>query len=438
MNSITRFNLSIPVFLLLFLVACNTQKGGLFGKRSPHDKYSNKLSDAGLDKTSLGMEWNSASLNAIDKPLSISLPYKETGYFAGERPTAAGFSFTAKKGEQLIVQISITPVASANIFIDAWQKNNNETSLLGSTDSTNFNLKLDLDEDGQYLVRVQPELLRGVEYTLTITTGPSLAFPVRKEDNPRTSSYWGADRDGGSRSHEGIDIFAKKRTPAIAIAEGRVTRVNENDLGGKVVFMRPTGKNYSLYYAHLDSQIVKEGQLVKPGDVVGLIGNTGNARTTPPHLHFGIYTGSGAVDPFPFVNPDRPNPHEASVPLDVLAAPVRTNTATQLYSSPSKDKAIRPLQINNVVTVSAATGAWYKVFAPDGVEGFVQGSSLTSKAVRSILLSSASPLFDRPDSLAAARKMITAGTSLSLLGTYNGFHYVKENETAGWIIASGQ
>ena len=66
--------------------------------------------------------------------------------------------------------------------------------------------------------------------------------------------------------------------------------------------MRPIDKNFSVYYAHLDEQLVSQGQRVKKGDTLGLVGNTGNAKHTPPHLHFGIYTYNGAIDPLPFIN----------------------------------------------------------------------------------------------------------------------------------------
>lgn len=58
--------------------------------------------------------------------------------------------------------------------------------------------------------------------------------------------------------------------------------------GGKVVWMRDEARGMSLYYAHLDSQHVAAGAYVRPGDTLGFVGKTGNARTTPPHLHFGI------------------------------------------------------------------------------------------------------------------------------------------------------
>jgi peptidoglycan LD-endopeptidase LytH len=66
--------------------------------------------------------------------------------------------------------------------------------------------------------------------------------------------------------------------------------------------MKANDKNFYLYYAHLDKQLVEQGQEVKKGDVLGLVGNTGNARYTPSHLHFGVYTTEGPINPLPFVN----------------------------------------------------------------------------------------------------------------------------------------
>ena len=57
----------------------------------------------------------------------------------------------------------------------------------------------------------------------------------------------------------------------------------------------------TAYYAHLDQQKVKTGQYVRKGQVIGTVGNTGNAKYTPAHLHFGIYKISGAVNPLPYV-----------------------------------------------------------------------------------------------------------------------------------------
>lgn len=124
-------------------------------------------------------------------------------------------------------------------------------------------------------------------------------FPVSGKAN--VGSFWGDDRDGGRRKHKGIDIFAKKGTAVVAIEDGVITSREETKLGGKVLWLRPKGAWWRAYYAHLDEQLVKEGEHVVKGQVIGTVGKTGNARTTPAHLHFGIYTLFKPIDPLPYV-----------------------------------------------------------------------------------------------------------------------------------------
>src|SRR5690606_6321435 len=131
--------------------------------------------------------------------------------------------------------------------------------------------------------------LRAGRVTVTLAAEPALAFPVEGRGTGAVGSFFGADRDGGARSHHGVDIFAPRGTPVLAAAEGTVSRVRETPRGGKVVWLRDEARGQNLYYAHLDSQLVAGGERVRVGDTLGLVGNTGNARTTPPHLHFGIY-----------------------------------------------------------------------------------------------------------------------------------------------------
>ena len=127
-----------------------------------------------------------------------------------------------------------------------------------------------------------------------------LIYPVASKRS-FVGSFWGASRDGGKRSHEGVDIFARKGTPVVAMSDGVVVSVGKGGRGGKTVWLRSFGHSWSEYYAHLDQQKVKVGQFVKKGQVIGTVGNTGNARYTPSHLHFGIYTTDGAINPFPYV-----------------------------------------------------------------------------------------------------------------------------------------
>lgn len=128
----------------------------------------------------------------------------------------------------------------------------------------------------------------------------SLSMPVEGVSASRVANTWGAPRSGGRR-HEGLDIFAPRGTPVLSATEGVVTRVGTNNLGGQVVWvLGPAGQRH--YYAHLDSYAdIAVGDRVQPGTVLGTVGNTGNARGTPPHLHYGVYGSSGAFNPYPLL-----------------------------------------------------------------------------------------------------------------------------------------
>jgi murein DD-endopeptidase MepM/ murein hydrolase activator NlpD len=133
----------------------------------------------------------------------------------------------------------------------------------------------------------------------------SLTMPVQGVARAGLRSSWGEPRSG-HRSHQGIDIFARRGTPVVAAAAGEVVRVGTTDrLGGNTVWVAGQGA-VLYYYAHLDQHRpgLHVGERVEPGTVLGRVGTTGNARGTPPHLHFGMYPLSRAlwpVDPTPFL-----------------------------------------------------------------------------------------------------------------------------------------
>lgn len=112
---------------------------------------------------------------------------------------------------------------------------------------------------------------------------------------------WGGARSGGRR-HEGIDIFAPRGTPIQATTRGLILNVGPNTLGGRTVMVLGPGSQRH-YYAHLERYVpgLKRGDWVQAGDVVGYVGNSGNARGTPPHLHYGVYAAGGAINPAPLL-----------------------------------------------------------------------------------------------------------------------------------------
>src|SRR5437867_8353150 len=128
-----------------------------------------------------------------------------------------------------------------------------------------------------------------------------LAMPVRDVLKKQVANTWHAPR-GTDRVHEGQDIFAPKGTPIFSATSGYVYKVGENNLGGQTVSVIGAGGRV-YYYAHLDSYApgIAEGDPVTTKTVLGYVGATGNAQGTPPHLHFGIYTASGAINPLPLL-----------------------------------------------------------------------------------------------------------------------------------------
>ena len=120
--------------------------------------------------------------------------------------------------------------------------------------------------------------------------------PVKGAAKFDFSNSFGTPRDG-QRSHAGNDIFAKRGTPVIAGVDGRIRSVRGGRTGVGYYLDGVDGVTY--YGAHMDSQQVGNGDLVKRGDVLGTVGNTGNAAGTPPHLHFEVKPGAGApIDPY--------------------------------------------------------------------------------------------------------------------------------------------
>jgi peptidoglycan LD-endopeptidase LytH len=132
-----------------------------------------------------------------------------------------------------------------------------------------------------------------------------VALPVEGLASRDLKSQWHAPRSGGRR-HKGIDLFAPKGTRVLSATNGVVWKVGSDALGGRVVTVLGEGPAL-YYYAHLDdwAEGLKPGLEVRAGTALGTVGNTGNARTTPPHLHFGVYRlhlmGARAIDPAPML-----------------------------------------------------------------------------------------------------------------------------------------
>lgn len=134
----------------------------------------------------------------------------------------------------------------------------------------------------------------------------AIAVPVQGIGARQIAATFGAPR-GRDRTHQGVDIFAARGTPVRAATEGVVLSVRDRGLGGKQVWLLgPAGQRH--YYAHLDGWApgLAAGDVIGTGQVLGIVGDTGNAKGTPPHLHYGIYGPDGALDPLPLMHAANP------------------------------------------------------------------------------------------------------------------------------------
>jgi murein DD-endopeptidase MepM/ murein hydrolase activator NlpD len=408
---------------VLVQASCGKVAATVFGPKTPREAYEQVLDKKDQDKTPEGQRWAAAGALALAQPVQVSIPVQLKGNFPTQQQLALGLKFEAKKGGQLKFALDKAAATPIVLYAELYhQEPGGETRLLHAADTAAQEFSYDIETAGTYTLRLQPQLLKGGNYTLTITQGPSIGFPVT-DPKGNIGSFWGADRDGGKRRHEGVDIFAKKGSPAIAALDGYITAVQETPIGGKVVWLRPHGKDYTLYYAHLDKQLVQTGQMVSKGDTVGTVGNTGNARTTPAHLHFGIYTGRGPVDPLPFVHKVVKKP--VAVPQKSLAGYMRLTKAVQATG----------LQTNTVVLPVAIAAKGYLAALPDGVITEIPFNALqaTTKPLKAQEVATQTPLLQLPVADATPAAWLPKGSQVQILGYFEDYTLVRAGGVEGWM-----
>jgi peptidoglycan hydrolase-like protein with peptidoglycan-binding domain len=108
---------------------------------------------------------------------------------------------------------------------------------------------------------------------------------------------FGEPRGGGTRSHEGLDIMAPEGTPIVSPVKATVVKFGTAGNPGKYVYTKGSD-GHMYWYMHLDEIAkLKRGQKLKVGDLIGTVGETGNAKGTTPHLHFEIRKNK-VIDPY--------------------------------------------------------------------------------------------------------------------------------------------
>jgi len=271
---------------------------------TPHQRYTAALKYRGTAMTVSGRQWLDAAEQSLVSASHVTLPRQATLDFSNDQPGAVAYAVSLRRGQRYVVEAQVdASQAGEPAFLDVFERQGTGMRHVESAPRHSAAIALEIRSDGDYLVRVQPPLERVGKLTLSLYAEPTLRVPVERSRPANIQSFFGDTRDGGRRTHDGVDIFARRGTPVIAAADGIVSSVGKNGLGGNVVWVARPGRRELHYYAHLDEQLVAPGTLVNAGDVIGTVGNTGNARHTPPHLHFGIYAAGGPVDPLPYIVP---------------------------------------------------------------------------------------------------------------------------------------
>lgn len=357
---------------LLAFVACSPGRMGLF-RASPHERYADSLRAAELAETEIGRAWIRASTDVLAEAPRVELPYREIGYVDPARPGAVAFEVALPEGQRLEARVTTEPEAEGAWFLDLLRGAAGGAEGWETVASAEEALELSRRADGPevLLVRLQPELLRGGRYEILLQGVGSLAFPVEGAGPGDVGSGFGDPRNGGRRSHRGVDIFAPRGTPVLAAVDGWVTRVGTNRLGGNVVHMR--GEGLTFYYAHLHRQMVRTGARVRAAEPLGEVGNTGNARGTPPHLHFGVSRGGEAVDPYAYLVDLGAGSPPVEARLGGLGRWARTGTSRlRLRAGPGTSfPVLDELPGGSALRVEAAARAWYRVRTGQGRPGFV-------------------------------------------------------------------
>ena len=327
-------------------------------------------------------EWDHAFAKAYQKKIISKdhnvlsgLPHTTVGIYSSSNLIPYHYTFTLAAGEIFYAEVK-NNIDSTQVFLDLFTWDNDsimkQTPRFSNKPNEN-KITTEITTSGLYTLLVQPEIGTVSSFKLNIYTQPQYGFPVIGKDNKAVQSFWGATRSGGKRSHEGVDIFAPRGTPVIAITDGLISSTGNRGLGGKQVWLRDGIFGQSLYYAHLDSITATTGQRVSIGDTLGLVGNTGNAKTTPPHLHFGIYNRTGAINPYPYIK-------QTEIPSisDSLSSNlgVLKSNGTMRLSPTSTSYKIATMKRKDTVLLLEKTGNWFHIRPHDSLQGYLYKSSI--------------------------------------------------------------
>ncbi len=437
-----KFNFALFVSLLLFSHCQKEIVPEPYKPSNSHEAYVHSLRLAGLAHTSIASDWILASENAMKNPVDVEPPFEEAFYVDHAAAFAVAYHFSVIKGQRVEIDVAFNGQKRCRLFMDLFRVRGlsyEDWRLVASANNNEKHLEFEPREDAEYVVRLQPELLRGGRFNVTICNMASLGFPVLGYDHRAIGSGFGVPRDGGRRKHHGVDIFTKRHTPIIAPSKAFVRRVSESDIGGLNIWLHDAKRDLHLYFAHLQTQDVEQNTYVESSQRIGTVGNTGNARRTPPHLHFGIYVrGEGPVDPVNFIKKINSTPKEITADMAVLGQWARSKQSTISLKSTANPRSNEITQLDpySAMKVQAASGNAYRILLPDGLSGYVPSRNIelaaeTLETQEAVIVQEVKAA---PMEQAAVIGEINGGEEFSVLGQFSGYWLVRiHEEKLGWL-----
>ncbi|HEX8561565.1 MAG TPA: M23 family metallopeptidase [Flavobacterium sp.] len=340
---------------------------------SARERYAREFKESDV----LFGQWRQAYHLALSDSIEVQLPYVESGSFKLGSASAYSYVLQMKEGE--VIEASVERDSTSHrIFIDIYKLSATGSHCVEQSEIGASQLSHAVEESGGYKVIIQPEIAANTNFNIVLSKAPLYGFPVAGKGNSAIQSFWGYERDGGARRHEGVDIFAKKGTPVIAVSDGVISDTGDRGLGGKQVWQRTENFRHAIYYAHLDQIKATTGSRVKIGDTVGFVGNTGNAKGGPAHLHFGIYK-YGAVDPLPFIyatkTPKTAKPKGFSKQYQSVVVS-SSGSAANLRQAPSTSApTLGTIRKSENATLLGEHGDWLHIRTARGTQAFLHKSA---------------------------------------------------------------
>ena len=433
------------LLFVVFLTSCKEEIVVVpdpFKPNNHHEAYQHQLETTGIAKTALGKEWIQGSKDALTNPTIIETPFSEDFYQDDRSIRSVGYRLSALRGHKVTINVSSQlEKDETTLFVQVFRVVSDTLQQLehiaSNSDTLNY-IEFEPQQDDDYIIRFQTEILRGGRFNIKVMSVPALAFPVSGKDKAAIGSLFGVPRDAGRRKHHGIDIFARRHTPIIAPCDGYVKSTKDNELGGKVIWFNDTERKQTMYFAHLQDVFVNEEDQVLKGDTIGTVGNSGNAKTTSPHLHFGIYK-NGPIDPYHFVVKPRTRFKKLLAKKEYIGTIARTNSATQLKVNNTRKNPKISIPENQIFNVLGVTGAYYKIELPDNTLGYLAYTDIekTSPRVSHLKVTTPQRLYTDPSHQSIVLNILEPSTEVKILGYHGDYYYVTNERESGWLHSEG-